>query len=326
MLLDSKNYYVADTKEKITVADSFVCRLNKLGKANGEAKLYVGHEGSELRAFFGAKGFKIRCFLIRDELIKFLADLRTEYISPQLPYRGRSELPAQYNIRLSNLNQLPPINWFNIEEQTQIGGPRVYVKSADKNYELIRELSLPNLSYISLQKLVSSDGDEVFHVRLFTDYMDSFGSTEHPVDILNEEALIANNDLLSESTKIQTVKARIGQGKYRQDLLRQCPFCPITLVSDDRLLIASHIKPWAVSDSSEKIDPKNGFMLTPTIDHLFDSGFITFENTKKMLISPWLSKPTVQRLNLKQGQHYEHLPISGREVYLDYHREIIFKA
>jgi hypothetical protein len=43
--------------------------------------------------------------------------------------------------------------------------------------------------------------------------------------------------------------ARIGQGKYREKLLKQCPICPITLVSDDRLLIASHIKPWAKSNS-----------------------------------------------------------------------------
>jgi hypothetical protein len=29
--------------------------------------------------------------------------------------------------------------------------------------------------------------------------------------------------------------ARIGQGKYREKLLKQCPICPITLVSDDQL-------------------------------------------------------------------------------------------
>jgi hypothetical protein len=32
-----------------------------------------------------------------------------------------------------------------------------------------------------------------------------------------------------------------------------CPFCPITLISDDRLLIASHIKPWVASDDFEKL-------------------------------------------------------------------------
>lgn len=52
-------------------------------------------------------------------------------------------------------------------------------------------------------------------------------------------------------------KAREGQGKYRELLLEQCHFCPITMISDERLLIASHIKPWAASSDDEKIDPYN---------------------------------------------------------------------
>jgi predicted restriction endonuclease len=156
--------------------------------------------------------------------------------------------------------------------------------------------------------------------------MDSFGVTEHPIDIKNEEALIEDNSFLSKDEKLQTVKARVGQGKYRKQLLEQCPFCPVTLVSDDRLLIASHIKPWAASEQAEKIDPKNGFMFTPTIDYLFDSGFITFEDNKKMVVSPWLSKPTINRLNIKPLKIIDQLPIIGRERYLNYHRNNVFKA
>jgi predicted restriction endonuclease len=97
------------------------------------------------------------------------------------------------------------------------------------------------------------------------------------------------------------------------------------MVSDDRLLIASHIKPWVDSDRSEKTDPKNGFMFTPTIDFLFDRGFITFTNDKKMLISPWLSKMTCSKLQITPEKKYDMLPIQGRERYLNYHREHIFK-
>ena len=52
--------------------------------------------------------------------------------------------------------------------------------------------------------------------------------------------------------KHHIVRARVGQGEYRTKLLGECPFCPITLVTDDRLLIASHIKPWIKSDNKEK--------------------------------------------------------------------------
>jgi len=189
----------------------------------------------------------------------------------------------------------------------------------------LRELSLPNLSYLSLRKLSSNDGEIIFYTRLFNDYLDSFGQTEHPADLLSEEKLLEADSTLSEEEKIQTVRARIGQGKYRKRLLEECPFCPITLVTDDRLLIASHIKPWAHSDQFEKTDPKNGFMFTPTIDYLFDQGFITFEEDKRMIVSPWLSNATVTRLNLKPKSSYPMLPIENREKYLVYHRENIFK-
>ena len=65
-------------------------------------------------------------------------------------------------------------------------------------------------------------------------------------------------------------------------------------------------------------------MFTPTIDYLFDQGFITFEDNKKILISPWLSKPTVSRLGLRDQVVFPMLPTEGREKYLDYHRNSIF--
>ena len=130
---------------------------------------------------------------------------------------------------------------------------------------------------------------------------------------------------IPEEVKVNLIKARKGQGKYRENLLAQCPFCPITLVSDDRLLIASHIKPWVKSNDDEKIDPKNGFMLTPTYDFLFDRGYISFTNDKKIIISPWLSKMTCSKLNISNDKTYSLLPTEGRENYLDYHRNEVLK-
>ena len=39
-------------------------------------------------------------------------------------------------------------------------------------------------------------------------------------------------------------------------------------------LVASHTKPWRDSTNEERLDGENGLLLTPTIDHLFDKGFI----------------------------------------------------
>ena len=156
-------------------------------------------------------------------------------------------------------------------------------------------------------------------------FLDYFGEEEHPF-ITNEKIEeIEKSEDIEETKKEQIKRARKGQGEYRKNLLKECPICPITLITDDRLLIASHIKPWVNSDNTEKTDTKNGFMFTPTYDFLFDKGFITFDNDKTITISPWLSKMTIFKLNLAPGKKYLHLPVEGREIYLDYHRKNIFK-
>jgi len=45
-------------------------------------------------------------------------------------------------------------------------------------------------------------------------------------------------------------------------------------------------KPGGKSDNHERLFAGNGLLLTPTIDHLFDRGFISFENSGELLISP----------------------------------------
>ena len=52
IIIENKNFTVIDTIEKITIADSFVLRENKIGTGNGEAKLYIGHDNEKLRNFF----------------------------------------------------------------------------------------------------------------------------------------------------------------------------------------------------------------------------------------------------------------------------------
>lgn len=325
MLINQKEFHEIDNIEKITIADSFVVPANKLGSGNGEAKLYIGNDGKQLRDFYGPRGFKLKCFFIKSDLIKFLNDLRPEYLNPQLPYQGKSKLPGLFQTRMLKVAKLPEIIYYTISDQNHLNPPRVYVNSSDANYRLLRELALPDLSYLSIRKLVSDDGEVLLYTRLFNDYLDSFGQSTHPVETITEEKSLKEDPNLSIEEKLQLVKARVGQGKYRKNLLEECPFCPITNVSDDRLLIASHIKPWSISNQHEKTDPKNGFMFTPTIDYLFDQGFITFENDKKLIVSPWISATTITRLNLKPKSIVNNLPIEGRQGYLNYHRSMIFK-
>src|SRR5471032_2878361 len=62
--------------------------------------------------------------------------------------------------------------------------------------------------------------------------------------------------------------------------------CRITGVTREEHLRASHCKPWRDSSNEERLDGENGLLLTPNADHLFDRGFIGFEDNGDVLVSP----------------------------------------
>lgn len=323
IFIDGNRFKIIDTREKITVADSFVIRANKIWSWNGEAKFYLGNESPDIREFFNGHAFEDDCFLLRKDLLKYLEDAKDEYLNPQQQYIRKADLPGLWQSRYNTIASLPDILDFKIKEQTQVTPPRIYVKSDDNAYELIREISLPNITYLSVIKLKKSDGRNLYYFRPFVDY---FNDHEHPYVIEQEEEKIMEEASIAPEEKDQIIRARKWQWKYRMALLEECPFCPITSISDDRLLIASHIKPWAKAETHEKTDPKNGFMLTPTYDLLFDRWFISFTDDKKLMISPWLSRMTCSKLSIAPNKLYSKLPTEGREQYLEYHRTEIFKS
>jgi len=246
--INNTTYSIVDTKEKMTVADSFVKRQNKIMTGNGEAKFYLGNDNNEIRSFFGEKGFNLKCFLLKKDLLQYMKDSEAEYKNPEQHYRNKDKMSQYWSERIETINKLNDILWFTLSEQTQIAGTRIYVKSDDEAFDVIRELSLPFITYLSAMKLKATNNELIYYFRLFVDY---FGESEHPLAVKEEEERIAVNDITDEKKK-EINYARVGQGKYRKGVLEECPFCPITMVTDDRLLIASHIKPWVASDENEK--------------------------------------------------------------------------
>ncbi len=55
------------------------------------------------------------------------------------------------------------------------------------------------------------------------------------------------------------------------------------------------------SSNEERLDGHNGLLLTPTIDHLFDRGSISFEKDGKLLVSPVVHWKSVQRMGIADG-------------------------
>lgn len=326
MIILGNNYKVIDTFDvDMTVPDCLVVNKNKLGTGHGEAKLYVASKDT-MHAFYGDEGFTANCFLLKEDLRQYMMSIQTEYFKPTYDYRGKDEMKALWESRMAYIESLDDIIYFDVKDQAQIVGGRGYVNSSDLGYQIIREIALPLVSYISVMKLTANGTKTYFYWKLFVDY-----------DKLNaDDALVFNYGKSKDEP--QPVKkpsqketdynrARVGQGKYRDLLLEECMYCPITMINDERLLIASHIKPWAVSNEREKVDPKNGFILSPLYDRLFDKGLITFTDDKRMLVSNWLSPNNIKRMNLEDGKLYSRLPIDEqRLVYLEYHRACVFKG
>lgn len=158
--------YTVVGNDSVTIADSFVVPSNKLGKGNGEAKLYIGQEGNILREFYGINGFKNKCFLLKEDLLRYLYDSKNEYKNPSQPYRSQDEMFSLWSDRLQVVSTLDDIFWFTIEEQEQITPPRIYIKSLTDSFKIIRELSLPNLTELSIKKLVSTESEIVYYYKL----------------------------------------------------------------------------------------------------------------------------------------------------------------
>lgn len=330
MKILDKEFRVLDTfNGNITVPDCLVVPKNKLGGGHGEAKLYIASK-EEMRSFFGDEGFDAECFLLKEDLKKYMQAIHPEYINPTQEYKGKDVLRELWTERMQAIDLLDSIVFFSVKDQTQIEGPRGYVNSEDLGYQLIRELSLPLVSYISVLKV--SDGGKVplFYWKLFVDYdaLDVQNALVFKYGRKQQEEEEKGKDKAKKKRRDDEIsRARVGQGKYRDELLDECPFCPITMINDERLLIASHIKPWAVSDDKEKVDPHNGYILSPLYDKLFDRGLISFTEDRKMMVSNFLQPRNVQRMGLVDGKFYQNLPVGTERLkYLEYHRACVFKG
>ena len=128
----------------------------------------------------------------------------------------------------------------------------------------------------------------------------------------------------SATEKETMVQARLGQGAFRQAVLLQWNGrCAVTGVSVPQVIRASHIKPWRSSDNAERLDANNGLPLIATLDALFDSGLISFDDSGNLLLSPSLPESLDTLLQLKGG-HLISEPNAQMRSFIKFHRTQIF--
>jgi hypothetical protein len=141
-----------------------------------------------------------------------------------------------------------------------------------------------------------------------------------------EEEIRAATDI-GTTERQQLIRARRGQGLFRENVQRFERCCRITGVADPRFLIASHILPWRYATNPQRLDGENGLLLTPNVDYLFDRGFISFRDDGVLLLAPSVSADLFKRLGVPTepevncGRFTE-----GQQAYLREHRGRIFLA
>jgi putative restriction endonuclease len=133
---------------------------------------------------------------------------------------------------------------------------------------------------------------------------------------------------LPETTRKAVVEARRGQGLFKQRVLDIESRCRLTGVDRVEHLRASHCKPWRDADNDERLDGENGLLLTPDADHLFDRGFLSFEDSGRVLVSPVVDVQSMIRMGLDPSEFGNVGSFTcGQRAYLDYHRKnVLLKA
>lgn len=116
---------------------------------------------------------------------------------------------------------------------------------------------------------------------------------------------VSSNSSVTECQAL--VKARVGQGQFRDDVLELWSYqCAVTGSTVTEAIRASHIKAWSESNDDERRDKYNGLPLIATLDALFDKHLISFDARGKMIVS-------------------EHLPDEERRLLLPKQRRLRVK-
>lgn len=145
--------------------------------------------------------------------------------------------------------------------------------------------------------------------------------TEPNSGVLEDIHRIEIDGSIPETQRLQLTKARVGQGLFRKRVILLDQACRVTGVTDTRLLIASHIKPWRDASNQERISGYNGMLLSPHVDALFDEQLITFESGGRMLVHPSLPEDVLRRWSINPDKRVESFR-PEQESFLAHHRKL----
>ena len=204
----------------------------------------------------------------------------------------------------------PYFKWFNYEESNGV-------------FKLVQEFLIPHMSFLNFDYL-GFENNEII-IKWLLSYTDTvIYSSDNVEQIVNQsiDRLGVITPEQKETIREAIVKIRIGQSQFRTGLLNsQRNSCLFTGISDQNLLIASHIKPWKNSNNEERLDIQNGILLTPTFDKLFDKFLISFNEEGNLIWSQ--TRLTPKTIALLQNTLLNNIVIEitdENSSYFEFHR------
>jgi hypothetical protein len=184
---------------------------------------------------------------------------------------------------------------------------------------------LPDDFAVTLADLIGREARTIIEMRRVMDRSDAsvaIGLVEWET---HEMEQVISDQTIPETTRQAVVMARRGQGLFKQNVQRIESYCRVTQVDQIEHLRASHCKPWRDASNVERLDGENGLLLTPDVDHLFDRGFISFEDNGTVLVSPVVHRESLHRMGLDDALRRNVGGFSeGQRSYLSFHRESVF--
>lgn len=169
-------------------------------------------------------------------------------------------------------------------------------------------------------------------------------SRQHSLDaVLEVRAAKKRVRLLAtdeDTTRMAEHEIRVGQHRFAKQVLENfdhsCGFCGFSprSIPGNKLLVASHIKPWAVCDDRERLDALNGVAACPTHDAAFDTGLITVNGGLRVHRAPKLEASTRADPGVEQyfGQALQSMLVIPEQSerpgdsYLTWHQEHVFQG
>lgn len=190
----------------------------------------------------------------------------------------------------------------------------------------IQSVYLTHVPDVLAQALIALVGPEAVAVQQSTNDLEAITAINTDVEMWEQhiESEVDRDMTIPATEREALIVARRGQGLFKERVMQIERHCRITRVDNTVHLRASHCKPWRDSSNQERLDGENGLLLTPSIDHLFDRGFIGFKDDGALIISPVAHRPSLERMGvpLEPGFNVGSFS-SGQQRFLEYHRDAV---